>query len=169
MNTINIRRSIRKYKNQPVDRDVIIKLVKAAMQAPSAGNQQPWKFLVLENPEILQKLSNVSPYAGIVARAPAVVVFLIDKSSLKFPEMCHQDLSAAVQNFLLEAVEQGLGAVWLGVSPLREREEFITNLLDLPEWITPFCIVPFGYPVEEEANRFVDRFKPERLYFEHFS
>ena len=107
MNAIYIRRSVRSYKEQIVEKEKIDKLLRAAMQAPSAGNQQPWEFIVVQNKNTLEKLSHLSPYAKPVARAPLALVLLANMEGLRFPENWEQDMSAATQNILLEAVELG--------------------------------------------------------------
>ena len=169
MDIVNKRRSIRKYSDKAVGQDEIKEMLAAAMQAPSAGNQQPWQFLVIQDRSSLKDLSRVSPYASMVADAAGAVVFLIDRSNLKFPEMSQQDLAASVENFLLKAVDLGLGAVWLGIAPLKEREVFISDLFKLPETVQPFCIVPFGHPHDEGQNRFIDRYNPEKVFFEEYN
>ena len=165
MNSIFTRRSIRKYLNKPVEGEKIEQLLKAAMQAPSAGNQRPWEFLVVQEAELLHKLSLMSPYAGPVKEAKAAIVVLGNKESesVKFPECIPQDLSAATQNLLLEAAELELGAVWLGVAPVEERMKYITELFDLPEFILPFAVVPVGYP--ETENTYVDRYEKAKVHY----
>lgn len=168
MENIFTRRSIRKYENRQVEKEKIEKLMRAAMQAPSAGNQQPWEFLVIENKESLVKLSKVSPYAGMLAEAPLAIIVLSNAEKMRFPEYWQQDLSAATQNILLEAVELGLGSVWLGISPLKEREDFIKEIFNLPPQITPFNIIVLGYPSEGQENKFVDRYYELRVHFEKY-
>lgn len=117
MDAIFNRRSIRKYKDKPVEKEKIEKLLRAAMQAPSAGNQQPWEFIVIQDKENLKKLSGMSPYSKLIMNAPLTFVLLGNKDKMKFPENWQQDMGASAENILLEAVELGLGAVWLGVAP----------------------------------------------------
>lgn len=166
MKTIDIRRSIRKYTDQPVSQVEIEKLLRAAMQAPSAGNQQPWEFLVVEDKDMLEKVSKVSPYAGMVKDASLAVIMLGNEERMRFPENWEQDLSAATQNLLLEVADLGLGAVWLGVAPLEDRVTYISELFDLPEHIKPFAIVPVGHPATE--NKFVDRYDETRVHREKY-
>jgi nitroreductase len=163
MNSIFTRRSIRKYLNKPVESEKVEQLLKAAMQAPSAGNQQPWEFIVVQDKELLRKLSLTSPYAGPVKEALVAIVVLGNKENIKFPEYLQQDLSAATQNLLLQAVELELGAVWLGVAPLEERMKYITELFDLPESILPFAVVPVGYP--EIENKYIDRYEKAKIHY----
>lgn len=166
MNEIFTRRSIRKYADKPVEQEKIERLLKAAMQAPSAGNQQPWEFIVVQDKGRLEQLSQTSLYSGPVKTAPLAIVVLANKSSMKFPENWQMDLSAATENLLLEAVHLGLGAVWLGVAPIAERMEHICKLFALPDYVQPFALLSIGYPQDE--NKFVDRFKSDRVHYEQY-
>jgi nitroreductase len=121
MNSIFQRRSVRTYLEKPVEPEKMETLLRAAMQAPSAGNQQASEFLVVQDAAALRQLSRMSPYAGLLAKAPAAIVLLGNAQRMKFSENWEQDLGAAAENLLLEAAELGLGAVWLGVHPLSER------------------------------------------------
>ncbi len=167
MDAIFTRRSVRRFKSKPVEKGRIEKLLKAAMQAPSAGNQQPWEFIVVTEPETLKKLAKISPYAKMTAEAGAAVVVLGNKEGMRFPENWQQDLSAATQNLLLEAVNLKLGAVWLGVAPLEERMEFITDFFNLSENLLPFSLIAIGYP-EGQGNYFTDRFDASRIHYETY-
>jgi nitroreductase len=162
MKEINIRRSIRKYTGQAVSEDQIDQLLRAAMQAPSAGNQQPWEFIVVEDQDLLEKASKMSPYSAMVKDASVAIVFLVNEENMRFPDNWQQDLSAATQNLLLEAVSLELGAVWLGIAPVTDRMKFISDLFNLPPHVKPFSLVPVGYPAEE--NKFVDRFDEKRIH-----
>ena len=97
---IKNRRSIRKYEDKPVEKATVEKLLRAAMQAPSAGNQQPWEFIVVENKETLAQMANVSPYATPLKNAAVSIIVLVNKDSLRFPSYWQQDLAAATQNLL---------------------------------------------------------------------
>lgn len=162
MNSIFKRTSIRNYQDCPVEEDKIIKILRAAMAAPSAGNQQPWEFYVVSDKNTLEELAACSPYAGCTKNAPLAIVPCY-RSDAYFPENAEMDLSAAVENILLEAVELELGAVWLGIAPLEDRMEKVTKVLKLRETLTPFAIVPIGYP--KKVNKQEDRFDPERVHF----
>lgn len=158
------RRSIRRFKNRPVEREKIDKLLRAAMQAPSAGNQQPWEFIVVEDKEALNTLSLTSPYAKPVLSSAVTLVLLADGNRLKIPTGWQQDMSAAAQNILLEAVYLELGAVWLGVATSESASDFIRNLYELPDHILPFALIAVGYP-DGQKNELIDRYKPERVHF----
>lgn len=116
------------------------------------------KFIVVEDKAKLEELSGMSPYATPVKRSAVSIIVLGNDDCMRFPELWEQDLSAATQNILLEAVEQGLGTVWLGVSPEKDRMDHITNLFGLGKGLKPFSVIAIGYPEDEEANHFVDRY-----------
>ena len=167
MNEIFNRASVRVFKDAPVEKEKIEMLLKDAMQAPSAGNQRPWEFIVVEDKKTLEQLSETDPYAKFVAKVPAAIVALGNTDEMRFPEHWEQDLGAACENILLEAVSQDLGAVWLGVAPLKERMDHITKVFDLPDNIRPYAIIPFGYakrPYEVE-----ERYDAGRVHFEKYT
>ncbi len=166
MNAIFKRRSIRKYKDQPVEKEKVEQLLRAAMQAPTSGNQRPWEFLVVENRESLKKLSLTSKYSMMVAKAPIAIIMLGNKDLFQYPEDWEKDLGAATQNLLLEAVDLGLGAVWIGVAPLIDCMENVRAVCELPSNIDPFAIVAVGYPLEEKEP--IDRFEQSRIHYEKY-
>jgi nitroreductase len=166
MNSIFQRRSVRTYLEKPVEPEKMETLLRAAMQAPSAGNQQASEFLVVQDAAALRQLSRMSPYAGLLAKAPAAIVLLGNAQRMKFSENWEQDLGAAAENLLLEAAELGLGAVWLGVHPLSERIDAVKTQFSLPERLRPFAVIAVGYPKAGNANHFVDRWDEERVHYE---
>lgn len=164
MQEIMNRRSIRKFESKPVGKEKIERLLRAAMQAPSAGNQQPWEFIVVEDRQALERLSQMSPYSKPVAGSAVTLVLLANGGKLTIPSAWQQDLGAAAENILLEAVHLGLGAVWLGVSTSDASVAFIRKLYGLPDEIKPFALVAVGYP-DGQKNEFVDRFQPDRIHY----
>ena len=107
MKTLLHRVSIRKYQNRPVEREHIIEILRAGMQAPSATNQQPWEFYVVEDRAMIKALSESSPYAGCVAGAPVVIVaaYLTD---CRVPVYAHIDMSIAMENIWLATDNEGI-------------------------------------------------------------
>jgi nitroreductase len=162
MNSIFERRSIRKYTNQEISDETIEKLLRAAMAAPSAGNEQPWHFIVIRDRETLNAIPKFHPYSQMLKEAPAAIIVCGDSSLEKFQGYWVQDCSAATQNILLEAQEMGLGSVWLGVYPMEERVNGLKSLLKLPAYVTPLCILPIGYPAESREP--ADRYDPIRVH-----
>jgi nitroreductase len=158
------RRSIRKYTDEPVDDATVERLLRAGMAAPSAGNQQPWRFIVIRDKVTLRRITEWHPYAGMLPSAPVTVLVMGDAGAAKWEGMWPQDCAACVENMLIEAELLGLGAVWLGVHPLPEREDALRELLGIPEHVVPFAIVPFGWPRERKEPS--DRYDESRIHHE---
>ncbi len=162
MDSIFHRTSIRQYTEQEVESDKIEKMLRAAMAAPSAANQQPWEYYVVTDAEKLEELSKTSPYAGCTKNAPlAFVACYRKKCSLS--DYAHIDLSASVENLLLEADHLGLGAVWLGIAPLAERMQAVADVISISDELEAFAIIPCGYPVKVEKQQ--DRYDETRVHF----
>ena len=162
MKEIFHRTSIRKYTDQPVEQEKTEKLLRAAMAAPSAANQQPWEFYVVTDRLMLYRLSQCSPYAGMLKHAPLGIVVCCRRDCLA-PSYAQIDCSAATENLLLEADALGLGAVWLGIAPMEERMRSVGEVLELPENLYAFCCIACGYPAEEKQQQ--DRFDEARIHY----
>lgn len=167
MKEIFSRVSVRQFKETTVEKHKIEKILRAAMQAPSAGNQQPWEFIVVENRETLSKLAGMSPYSKFLQAAPLAIVIMANKDRMKYPENWQQDLGAATENILLEAVHLELGGVWLGVAPLEDRMNYVSNVFELEDNIVVYAVVPIGYPAVK--NRVQDRYDAKRVHFEKYN
>jgi nitroreductase len=159
------RRSIRAYTAEPVTDEQVERLLRAAMAAPSAGNQQPWRFLVVTDHATLATIPSVHPYSHMLERAPLAIV-VCGLEGQRWPQYWVQDCSAAVENILIEAVLLGLGAVWLGVYPLDERVSGLRRLLGIPDDVIPFAVVPIGHPAESKKP--ARRYDPERVHRERW-
>lgn len=162
MNQIFTRVSIRKYQDRPVEKEKTMAILRAAMQAPSAANQQPWEFYVVTNKQKLKALSEVHPYAGMTKDAPVAIVATYRKDCL-LPAYAHIDLSIAMENLWLETDAQGLGGVWLGIAPLEDRMKAVEEILNIPDAMRAFAIFPYGYPAEERTQQ--DRFDESRIHY----
>ncbi len=158
------RRSIRKYTEEPVSGDDIEALLTAAMHAPSAVNEQPWHFVIIQDRKTLEAVSRLSATAPMVKYAPLAIAVCADRNLEKFPGLWALDCSAATENILLAATARGLGAVWTAVYPFEERVNGIKELLNLPANVIPLCIIPVGRPAETPAP--VDRFNPSCIHHE---
>lgn len=156
MDAILKRRSVRRFTEAEISPDMIRKILAAGMAAPSAGNQQPWQFIVLKDAQVRKKVSECSPYASATANAPVAIVVCGDLSLEKHQGYWVQDCSAAVENMLIEITALGLGAVWLGVYPREDRVNYLKKYFALPDHIVPFAIIPVGSPAQElpPANRY---------------
>ncbi len=163
MNTIYTRRSVRQFTNKPIETEKVTKLLKAAMQAPSAGNQMPWEFIVIDDRNVIDNIKTFSNYAKMLDSA-SIAIVVLEKTDTILPFYTQQDLGAATQNLLLEAVNLDLGACWLGVERFTERDTFLKERLNIPANVNVFGVVAVGYPEKEDANKFVDRFDESRIH-----
>ena len=160
---ITTRRSVRNYTGEKITDAQLESLLRAAMQAPSGVNQQPWHFIVVKKPEMLNKIAEIHPYASFAKHAPLAILVCGDpKLETNIQGLWPQDLSAATQNILLSAHAQGLGACWCGVHYSKERETDMAKLFNLPEDIEPFSLVVIGHPGKEIKAE--DRYKKERIH-----
>lgn len=162
MNSIFERASVRSYQERKVEKEKLDLLLKAAMAAPSAGNQQPWEFYVVSDKELLSQLAGASPYAGCVQDAPVAIVPCYRREGLKFKEFAEVDMSICSENILLEATELGLGAVWLGIAPLPERMKAVEEILHVPSRLAAFAIISLGYPLQRPQPK--ERFDESRIH-----
>jgi nitroreductase len=149
MEAIKGRRSIRKFKKQDIPTEFINQLIEAASYAPSAGNIQPWEFIVVKNPQIKEKLVKAAYNQAQVEQAPVIIVVCADekRSSLGYSKRgttlyCLQDTAAATQNILLTAYSLGLGTCWIGAFD----EDEAKKALKTPDGVRPVVMIPFGYP-----------------------
>lgn len=156
------RVSIRKFTDEPVEDEKIRAILRAAMAAPSAGNQQPWEFFVVRDRAILEKLSEVSPYAGCTKKAPVAIVSAY-REGLWAQDYAQIDMSIAMENLWLACGGEGLGGVWLGIAPIEERMKAVERIMNLPDTVRAFAIFPYGYPDEERKQQ--DRFDQSRIHY----
>ncbi|RII31158.1 MAG: nitroreductase family protein [Geobacter sp.] len=145
LETIYTRRSIRKYLAKPVEPEKIDTLLKAAMYAPSAMNEQPWRFIVIADRNLFGKIMQVHPYAAMLNTAPLAILVCGDLNLEQIPGNWVLDCSNATQNLLLAAHATGLGAVWCGVYPEQGRMGALADMFHLPRKVVPFALVAVGY------------------------
>lgn len=163
MKEIFERVSIRKYTDKPVEPEKLERLLRAAMAAPSAGDQQPWEFFVVTDREMIEALSKVHRYAGCAKNAPVVIVPCYRTEGLWVPQYAQIDMAIATENLLLAITAEGLGGVWLGIAPEEERMDRVALALGIPPTLRPFALVPLGYPAESRTQE--DRFDPKRIHY----
>lgn len=163
MEPIFHRVSVRRYEDTPVEREKLLQILKAGMQAPSACNDQPWEFYVVTDKEKIQALSKVSPYSGCVKNAPVVIVPVYRKEGEREPAMNEINMSIAQENMWLETDNLGLGGVWIGIAPFADRMEKVRKVLSIPDSLNAFSLFPLGYPAESRDQQ--DRFEEDRIHF----
>lgn len=162
LQAIFTRRSVRDFKTDPISDDDLHDLLRAAMQAPSARNEQPWHFIVIDDPALLHAIPEFHPASKMLMEAPLAILVCSDRKLESKRASWLQDCSAATQNILLTAHAKGLGAVWLGVFPDSERVFGMQTLLELPKDIRPVALVAVGHPASTPEP--MDRFKEERVH-----
>ena len=159
---LHTRRSIRAFTDQPISEADLETILRAAMDAPSAVNAQPWHFVVITDRAMLDAIPDIHPHAAMCRTAQAAIVSVAEIALEKAPGNWMVDCSAAVENLLLAARGLGIGSVWCGLYPRQERMAPMAALLGLPEGFLPHALVPLGYPAQEFKR--VERFKPERVH-----
>ena len=156
LEAIKRRRSIRAFQKSDVAPEIVEKLIDAARWAPSAGNIQPWEFIIVRNPEIKRNLAKAALNQSFIEEAPVVIVVCADefRSSQGYGVRgktlyCIQDTAAATQNIHLAAYSLGLGTCWVGAF----NEEEARRILEIPQGVRPVAIIPVGYPAEKPSAR----------------
>ncbi len=156
VSVLHRRFSCRRFTSQPLTAAEVDRLLEAAMWAPSAGNLQPWRFVVATTETLRRRLAGAAPGQRFVAAAPVVVVICAvpAESARVYSDRgvslyCIQDTAAAAENLLLAAAELGLGACWVGAFD----EVAVAASLDLPDGWRPVVMVPVGHPAEEAGRR----------------
>jgi len=163
MQALFSRRSIRTYTSEAVSAAAIEEMLEAAMSAPSAGNQQPWHFVVVTERKLLDRIPEFHPHSLMCREARLAVLVCGDPSLEKHAGYWSQDCAAATENLLVAVHAKGLGGVWVGVYPREERVVGFRKLLDIPEHVIPFAVVPIGHPAEQKPPR-PDRYNKARIH-----
>ncbi|MDO4484264.1 MAG: nitroreductase family protein [Clostridia bacterium] len=156
------RRSIRKYTDRPVEQEKIDLMLRAAMAAPTACNQQPWEYYVVTNRDTIAQLARCSHFSKFAASAPVIIVACKRKLSM-VPQFGDIDMAASVENLLLEADLQGLGTCWIGVAPQKRVTQSVGEVLNLPMALSAFAMIACGYPAEEKGE--AGRFEEKRVHY----
>jgi nitroreductase len=163
---IMTRRSIRSYTEDPISQEQVQTLLEAAMMAPSAGNGQPWQFLVIQDKATLAKIKDANAHAAMATQAPLAVLICGDLTKEKSPGYWVQDCSAATENMLLAAHAMGLGAVWTGIHTKADREKGFRELFQLPDHIMPLSLVVVGHPAKQSESQ--SRFDSDKVHYERW-
>jgi len=163
MDVILTRRSIRKYVNKPISDDLIKELLEAAVSAPSAGNQQPWHFVILDDKSTFQDILTFHPNAKMLKEAQKAILVCGDLSLEKFKGYWLLDCAAATQNILLAAHAKDVGSCWLGIYPREDRMTQMKKLLGMPDHVIPFSLISLGYPAEEKSKE--NRYDSSRIHY----
>jgi len=167
MKALFSRRSIRKYSAGAITEEVLRDILEAAMSAPSAGNQQSWHFIIINDRKILDEVPSFHPHSLMLREAPVAILVCGDLNLEKHVGYWVQDCAAATENLLLAVHAKGLGAVWLGIFPREERVEGLRKLLGIPDHVIPFSLIPVGVPAESKPPR-PDRYNDAKIHHNHW-
>ncbi len=153
LEVVKTRRSIRCYKSDPVSDEIIHQLIDAARHAPSAGDNQPWEFIVVRNKQVKEELSKTHAWSHFVKDAPVCIVALANERLS--PIYFAIDTTCAIQNLLLTSRSLGLGACWVAVyNPHNQSDEkHVRTVLNVPPHLRVIAMIPLGYPDEKAGMR----------------
>ncbi len=155
LSAIHNRKSVRKYTNQLVKKEDLVKIIKAGMAAPSGHDTRPWQFIAITDRTIMMQLREKLEWARGLDGSPAAIVVCgdLNKVDERNPDFWITDTSAATQNILLAIEALGLGGVWSTIYPGKDRMVHTRQVLNLPDHIMPLCVIPLGYPTGVEKPK----------------
>lgn len=159
------RRTVRKYKQEPITDTILEQILKAGMYAPYAAKEMPFHFIVIKDSKTLSDLKAIHPFGQPLEKAPVAIVVCADKKCVPVDGLHVSDCAAATENLMLAAKAFNLGSCWLGLYPWESITEKVKEYFKLPDDIAPFSIITMGYPNEEEEPR-PDRFDKTRIHNE---
>ncbi len=149
LRAIKERRSIRSFKTDPVEPEMIEAILEAARWAPSGKNTQPWRLVVVESREKREQLGRLVTQMDMIRTAPVTIAVLLDTQAGYDRTKDVQAIGACAQNILLAAHSLGLGACWIG----RVRDEQVERVLEAKEHEELMMLIPIGYPKESPPPR----------------
>lgn len=166
LTVIRERKSVRSFTGKPISKDVIDKILRAAMAAPAAIHLLPWKFIVVTDKSTLQALADGLPFARMIVKAgTAIVVCAVpEEAAMNSEAFAILDCTCASENILLAAEAFDLGAVWTAVYPNKELMDFVRKELNIPQDVIPLNVIPVGYPTGEEEAQ--DKYDPRNIHWE---
>lgn len=147
---IKERRSIREFTEQPVEREILHHIITAGIWAPSGLNNQPWRFVTIQDKDISARLAALTHYGHIVEAAPALIAVYLDQEKMYDSVKDHQAAGACIQNMLLAAHELGLGAVWLG--QILKNKQQVNEVLQVNEQYDLMALTALGYPLHRNQQ-----------------
>jgi nitroreductase len=158
------RRSVRGFTADPVTDEELEVVLRAAMAAPSASNERPWRFVTIREPGAIARLARTTPFTAPLKTAPVAIVVCADRSATKYPGFWVIDCSAAIENALIAAHATGLGGVWMGVHPFRPFAGAVRRAIGAPRHVAPHSLIALGHPARIPAP--VDRYETAWLHEE---
>ncbi len=164
MDPLFTRRSCRSFTDDPVTDEDVHAVLLAAMAAPTAVNARPWEFYLTRDTDLMARLAACSPYAHPATQAP-VLVAACYYDDCTAPEYAQIDMAIACENLMVSAASRGLGTVLLGIAPEDDRMAAVKDVLDLPEHVRCFGLIPLGHPAHEAAPHGDDVWDRDRVHW----
>lgn len=174
--TIMQRKSVRSYNGDTIAADIMEKMLRAAVAAPSGMDIRPWHIVVMTDKSQYEKMFEGNGNMEKFMQSGAVVIFCADTTVTRPPRenpdapavtlpnpMWRDDMGACTENFLLAAEALGLGAVWTACYPFEERMATVASYLNLPGNVVPYCVVPVGYPTGDNEPK--DKWDESRIHY----
>jgi nitroreductase len=149
LEAIRTRRSVRKYKKEPVPEEMLKQVLESGRWAPSANNSQPWNFIVLRDEKLRKKIAEVTRYGKFLADAPLGIAVVVDPEASTHPA---EDGAIATQNMMLAAHALKLGTCWIG-SYGSVHEDRVKQMLKIPEKKRLLSIFAIGFPAEVKESK----------------
>ncbi len=157
------RRSIRRYTPQKIKPEIITKIIKAGMYAPSAVNKKPWHFIVIEEKQTMESVMKIHANAKMLREASHAILVCGDENLQHDDGFWIADCGAATQNILLSAFNSDIGSCWIGIYPREERMKAVSKIFNLPGHVRPFALVALGYPAEVKKRP--ERFDEKKVHY----
>ena len=168
---LRARRSIRRFKDQPVAQEQLDLLLEAALRSPSSKGNNPWEFIVVSDKKCLEKLATAKAHgAGLLQGAPLAIVVCADPAK---SDVWVEDAAIAALLIHLQATDLGLGSCWVQIR-LRQREDttdsqaYLADLLALPEGMMALAIIGIGHPVDTKSGHPSSSLCVNQVSYEHF-
>jgi len=162
---IQTRRSVRQYTGKIISATDLKIILTAAMYAPSAMNKRPWEFIIVQDKQLLEKITQIHPYANFVKEAGTAVLICENKNET-YNEYGPVDISLAAQNLMLAAHDSGYGTCFCGVWPEQERLNDFSKLFKLPKHIQVIGLIAIGVPQKQPSQP--ERFEPIKIHFDQW-
>jgi nitroreductase len=150
LQAIHKRRSIREFTDAPISSEQLQEIIRAGKWAPSGMNNQPWRFVIIQDSDIKEQLAQQTHYGHIVRGANALIAVFLSKEDMYDAVKDHQSAGACIQNMLLAAEALELGAVWLG-QILKNKTE-VNRILGLSDNFDLMAVVAIGYPLHHNQK-----------------
>jgi len=168
LSVIHARKSVRNFTGAPVSKADLDKIIRAGMAAPTAGNKQPWSFIVITERKILDDLAAGLPNAKMLTKAGAAIIVCTepDKANGKSKDFAIIDASLAGENILLAIESLGLGGVWTAAYPYEDRMKHVKMVLNMPQEVIPLNVIAIGVPAGQDKPK--DKYKKEKIHWERW-